>query len=118
MAKELLQGLRLHPAFNSAGGIGVAESVHTEPFDPSLVTELIQMGIIGTVLVRHTRAEIDENKVLHIEALFLLLIFPLVRILQNGIQFRGLLAGIFCGIDLFQDFVCPARQRNDAVARH
>lgn len=96
----------------------MAQSVHTEPLAPSLIMELIQVGIIGAVLVRHTRAEIDENKVLHIEALFLLLIFPLVRILQNGVRFGGVLTGILRGIDLFQDFVCPARQRNDAVARH
>ena len=43
----------------------------------------------------------QENEVLHIEALFLLLILPLVCVLQNGVQFGGLLAGILRGIDLF-----------------
>ena len=55
------------PVFDGPGGVGVAQSVHTEPLAPSLITELIQVGIIGAVLVRHTRAEVDENKVFHIE---------------------------------------------------
>ena len=102
MAEELLQGLGLHPAFDGSGGIGVAKSVHTEPPDSSFITELVQMGIIGAVLVRHTRAEVDKNKVFHVEALFLLLILPLVCVRQNGVQFGGLLAGILCDIDFFK----------------
>ena len=102
MTKELLQGLRLHPAFDGPGGVGMAQSVHTKPFDSSPITELIQMGIVGAVLVRHTRAEVDKNKVFHVEALFLLLILPLVCVRQNGVQFGGLLAGILCDIDFFK----------------
>ena len=58
MTKELLQGLGLHPAFDGPGGIGVAKSVHTEPPDSSFITELVQMGIIGAVLVRKKVAQL------------------------------------------------------------
>ena len=59
MTEELLQGLGLHPTFEGSGGVGVAKRVHTEPSDPSFITELIQMGIIEAVLVRHACAEVQ-----------------------------------------------------------
>ena len=50
VAQELLQHLGLHSALDGAGGVGVPQGVHTEPFDPRLVAQLAQVGVIGAVL--------------------------------------------------------------------
>ena len=41
VTKQLLQHLRLHPAFNCSCGVGVAQGVHTKVLDPRFVAELI-----------------------------------------------------------------------------
>ena len=41
VAKQLLQNLRLHPAFNRACRIGMAERVHTKPLDSGLIAKFI-----------------------------------------------------------------------------
>ena len=52
VTKQLLQHLGLHSPLNCAGGIGVAKCVHTKAFDACFVTELVEMGIVGTVFGR------------------------------------------------------------------
>ena len=65
VAKQLLQNLRLHPAFNHACRIGMAECVHTEPFNSGLIAQLIQVGIIGAVFVGHTGSEVNKDQIPH-----------------------------------------------------
>ena len=52
MTQQLLQHLRLHPAFDCTRCIGVAQSVHTEPPDSCLIAQFVKVGIIRTVLCR------------------------------------------------------------------
>ena len=81
MTQQLLKYLRLNPCLNGSGGIGVAESVHTEPFDSRLIAQLIQVGIIGAVLGRLTSSPIYENQVAHDKAFRLA--SPPFNVLQN-----------------------------------
>ena|GEM_PF-3556535 len=41
VTKQLLQHLRLHPAFNCSCGVGMSQGVHTKVLDPRFVAELI-----------------------------------------------------------------------------
>ena len=52
VTKQFLQHLGLHSALDCAGGVGVAKCVHTKAFDACFVTELVEMGIVGTVFGR------------------------------------------------------------------
>ena len=63
MAKQLLQNLWLHTAFDGPGGICVAKGVHAEPLDAGFIAELIQVSVIGTVLGRFTGAPVDEDQI-------------------------------------------------------
>ena len=63
MPQKFLKCLGRHPAFDGAGGIGVPQGVHTEPLDPVLITNLIEVGIITAVLARLAGSEVDEYQI-------------------------------------------------------
>ena len=65
MTEQLLQNLGLHPALDGSRGVGMPERVHAEAFDPSLITELIQMRIIRAVFGRISCTPVDKDKVAH-----------------------------------------------------
>ena len=65
VTKQLLKNLGLHTAFNRSRGIDMAQSVHTEVFNFCLITELIKVGIIGTVLRWLSCSPVDKNKITH-----------------------------------------------------
>ena len=65
MAEQFLQNLRLHTALNCPSCIGMAKRVHTKSLDSRLIAKLIQVGIVGAILVRHPRSEIDETQIPH-----------------------------------------------------
>lgn len=65
---QLLQNLRLHSTFNSPCRIGVAECVHTESLDPRLITQFIQVGIVGTVLRGFPCPPVNKDEILHDKA--------------------------------------------------
>ena len=65
MTEQFLQNLRLHTALNCPSCVGMAKRVHTKSLDSRLITKLIQVGIVGAVLVRHPRLEIDEAQIPH-----------------------------------------------------
>ena len=46
VAQQLLQNLRLHSAFDGTGGVSMTQSVHAEPFDSSLVTQLDRKSVV------------------------------------------------------------------------
>ena len=65
VAKQLLQYLWLHTAFNRSRSIDVAECVHTESFDSGLITQFIQVGIVETVLHRFLCSPVKKDEILH-----------------------------------------------------
>jgi hypothetical protein len=71
MAEQLLKHLGRNPALNGPGRIGVPKSMYTEYADPSCVTQLIKMCVIGAVLVRFSGAVIHEYQVFHDQISFL-----------------------------------------------
>ena len=52
MTEQLLQDFRHNSAFDCTGRIGVSQSVHTESLDLSLIAQLVQMSIVGTVFLQ------------------------------------------------------------------
>ena len=54
----------LHPTTPSDSS-AMAKRVHTKPFNSGLIAQLIQVGIIRTVLGRRSSPEIDEDQILH-----------------------------------------------------
>ena len=50
MTEQPLQDFRHDPAYNCARGVGVPQSVHTEPLDSRFIAQFVQVGIIGDVL--------------------------------------------------------------------
>ena len=65
MTEQPLQDFRHDPAFNRASGIGVPQSVHTEPIDFRLIAQFVQVGIIGAVFVRLAGAVVDKHQIPH-----------------------------------------------------
>ena len=63
VTKELLQDLGLHAAFNSPRRVGVPERVHTESLDTRLITELVQVRVIGTVFIGFAGTLLDKDPI-------------------------------------------------------
>ena len=68
VSQQLLQHFRLHSAFNSPCGAGMAQRVHTKTLDTGFITQLIQVGIIGTVFRRFPCALVYEYQITHYKA--------------------------------------------------
>ena len=69
MTEQLLQDFRHNSAFDCTGGIGVSQSVHTKSLDLTLIAQLVEMSIVGTVFCRLSGAEIDKHQISHGEIL-------------------------------------------------
>lgn len=61
MTQQLLEHLRLHPAFNRMGSISVSQSVYTETLDSVFITDFVKMGVIATILTGLPRPKIDKD---------------------------------------------------------
>ena len=61
VTQQLLQDFGLHSAFNGAGSVCMAQSVHTESLDPCIIAQLVEVGVVGAVLGRHSGAPVDEH---------------------------------------------------------
>ena len=92
----------------------MAQGVHAKSFDACFVAQLIQVGIIGTVLGRLACSLIDEDKVVHNKLGFCSCVsVDVLQFLREG--FRSLLVlGVF--VDSLQNFVSKIGQRNGPVA--
>ena len=88
--------------------------MHTKSFDACFVAQLIQMGIIGTVLGRLACSPIDKDKIVH-NKLRLCSCVPVYILQFLREDFRSLLVlGVF--VDSMQNFVSKIGQRNGPVA--
>ena len=84
VAQEFLQHLRRHTTLDGTGGIGVTQGMHTKTLDASLVTQLVEVGVIGTVFGGLSGTPIDEDKIC--QKLLVLLPGAAVDIRQGGGQ--------------------------------
>ena len=114
MTEQFLQHFWLHPAFDCTRCIGVAQSVHTESPDSCLIAQFVKVGIIGTVLCRFSCSPVDKNKIAHIQACSFSR--APIHVFQRGVEQFRFLSLRNLRIELFQDVVSMACQRDGAVA--
>ena len=69
--QQLLQNLRLHAAFDGAGGVCMAQGMHRETLDPGIVAKFIEVGVIAAVLGRLPGAPVDEDQIGQLQLLLL-----------------------------------------------
>ena len=114
VTKQLLQHLGLYTAFNRSCGVGVAQSVHTEFFNSCLIAQFVKVGIIGTVLCRFSCSPVDKNKITHTQACSFSR--APIHVFQRGVEQFRFLSLRNLRIELFQDVVSMACQRDGAIA--
>lgn len=114
VTQQLLQDFGLHSALNGAGSVCMAQSVHTETFDPCIVAQLVEVSVVGAVLGGHSGAPVDEHQITHNQ--LSLLTSLTIHNGQDSGQVSRFLA-VFSGVvDFPQDIVSGVSQRNRAVA--
>ena len=114
MTEQFLQHFWLHPAFDCTRCIGVAQSVHTESPDSCLIAQFVKVGIIGTVLCRFSCTPVDKNKITHTQARSFSR--APIHVFQRGVEQFRFLSLRNLRIELFQDVVSMACQRDGAIA--
>ena len=114
MTEQFLQHFWLHPAFDCTRCIGVAQSVHTESPDSCLIAQFVKVGIIGTVLCRFPGTPVDKNKITHTQACSFSR--APIHVFQRGVEQFRFLSLRNLRIELFQDVVSMACQRDGAIA--
>ena len=114
VTQQFLQHLRLHPAFDCTRCIGVAQCVHAESPDSCLIAQFVKVGIIGTVLCRFPGTPVDKNKITHTQACSFSR--APIHVFQRGVEQFRFLSLRNLRIELFQDGVSMACQRDGAIA--
>ena len=114
--QQLLQDLGLHAALNRAGSIRMAQRVHPKGSNAGFFAQLIEVGVIGTVLNRFTGAIVYKDQIVHAEVH--LPSGTAVRVFQNLLHGGRLFTGQALVIAALQNTICGIGQGDSAVAFH
>ena len=114
MTEQFLQHFWLHPAFDCTRCIGVAQCVHAESPDSCLIAQFVKVGIIGTVFRRFPGTPVDKDKITHTQACSFSR--APIHVFQRGVEQFRFLSLRNLRIELFQDVVSMACQRDGAIA--
>ena len=110
MSEQLLQDLWLHAALNGSCGICMPQGMNAYPLDSGLITQLVQMCVIGAVLDRLPGPVVDKDQIAELQ-LENLSGTP-IQILEHRIQHRRFFTCLLHCLHFPEQYYRSVRERN------